>query len=210
MFFRVKGHPNQLLNIQFSFCTARLRLEKGKTLAFICYPTEEHIQSFFFLLFLRAWRLLSFTSHSLPVRISDVFTLQNPLIHTQNPFQPYLKIWLFCDNHNNVPGSMHSQLLSVCIHISPIWHSHILFSSAHHLKTDFSDLLNSALAGTPPGISCHQLAELWASVAFDPRITAYPPTLLLLLLLLHWTWLLMSKNRAMMTHKCTEPLESCG
>lgn len=93
-FFRVKGHPNQLLNIQFSFCTARLRLEKGKTLAFICYPTEEHIQSFF-LLFLRAWRPLSFTSHSLPVRISDVFTLQNPLIHTQPLFNLILKYGSF-------------------------------------------------------------------------------------------------------------------
>lgn len=55
---------------------------------------------------------------------------------------------------------MHLQLLSVCIDISSIGHSHILFSSAHHLKTDFSDLLSSAVVGTPPGISCHQLAEL--------------------------------------------------
>lgn len=54
---------------------------------------------------------------------------------------------------------MHSQLLSVCLRISSMWHSHILFSSAHHLKTDFSDLLSSAVVGTPPGISCHQLCR---------------------------------------------------
>lgn len=55
---------------------------------------------------------------------------------------------------------MHLQLLSVCIDISSIQHSPILFVSAHHLRTDFSDLLSSAVVGTPPGISCHQLAEL--------------------------------------------------
>lgn len=95
-------------------------------------------------------------------------------------------MWFFCDKYNKIPGSVHLQLLSVCIDINSIQHSYILFSSAHHLKTDFSHLLSSAVVGAPPWISRLRLAELRGFGVCDPSLSAYPPTLLFLL----WTWLL--------------------
>lgn len=158
----------------YNFLSAQLvfYFKKGKTIALIFYPTEEHIQSFF----CYSWGREDLFHLQPTLSLLEYWRSSHFRIHwfTHSLVQPFLIMWFFCDDYNKILGSMYLQLLSVCIDISSMEHSHILFSSAHHLKTDFSYLLSSAVVGTPPGISCHQLAEFWRYIVCDPSISAYP------------------------------------